>query len=185
MVFQLLSSLLASHSPGRCKTSQEVLRVSDINPPVSRHCSFCGVSVEKGFDVVWEDRDYIVFRDYRPSAAHHLQVIPKKHIDSVRSLRKEHIALVRSMGEIGHRVLDALNVPAISRRLGFHIPPFNSVDHLHLHVQALPYKPQARRLKYPVMEGGRDDIKGFTWFVTLEQTVKILEKGSKVGVFPC
>jgi hypothetical protein len=30
----------------------------------------------------------------------------------------------------------------MSCRFGFHQPPFNSVDHLHLHCLALPFMPR-------------------------------------------
>ena len=70
-------------------------------------------------------------------------------------------------------------------RLGFHILPFNSVDHLHLHVQALPYKSYAKSLKYPVAKGNHGYSKGWSWFVTAEQTVKILEGGCAVKIGPC
>lgn len=67
-------------------------------------------------------------------------------------------------------------------RLGFHIPPFISVDHLHLHVQALPYKSYDKSLKYPIAEGNHGYSKGWGWFVTTEQTIKILEGGVvKIG----
>ncbi|TFK45813.1 HIT-like protein [Heliocybe sulcata] len=153
--------------------------------PGSADCVFCRVSVENGFDIVWEDGNFTVFRDYNPSAVHHFQVIPKKHVENVKVLRKDDVELVKTMGAIGHRALDSLNVPIAARRLGFHVPPYNSVGHLHLHVQALPYKSAARRWKYPVIEGSRSNCKGFSWFISLEQTVDILDRGAKVTVFPC
>lgn len=70
-------------------------------------------------------------------------------------------------------------------RMGFHIPPFNSVNHLHLHVQALPYLSRLRQLKYPVAKGFGTFDKGLSWFSEVGQTIRILEKGSSVGTFPC
>ena len=70
-------------------------------------------------------------------------------------------------------------------RMGFHIAPFHSVDHLHLHVQALPYKSPWRAAKYPVIPGYGSCIKGFSWFVEIEQAIQILERGKAVQTLPC
>lgn len=70
-------------------------------------------------------------------------------------------------------------------RLGFHIPPYNSVDHLHLHAHGLPYKSPWRRAKYPFAPGQKGKEKGFSWFVEVEQAIRILESGRSVGVMPC
>ncbi|OBZ72014.1 Histidine triad nucleotide-binding protein 3, partial [Grifola frondosa] len=134
------------------------------------HCIFCNASGENGFDIVWEDDTYIAFRDRNPSSLHHLQVIPKRHI-------------VKRMEEIGQDILNGLGVPPSKRRypswrdrFGFHIPPFNSVHHLHLHVQALPYRSFLRRVKYPVICSCRGYVKGLSWFAEADQTISILEK---------
>lgn len=151
----------------------------------SKPCIFCHVSPNNGFDVVWEDKDFIAFHDYRPAAEQHLQVIPKSHIGSVKDLEKADAKLVRSMEEIGHKLLDDIGVMPSMRRMGFHIPPYNSVNHLHLHVHGLPYKSFVKSAKYPIVNGRGSNQKGFSWFVEAGQAIRILEGGERVGVFPC
>jgi hypothetical protein len=41
-------------------------------------------------------------------------------------------------------------------RLGFHVPPFNSVNHLHMHVIGLPFKNRFRSFKYKI---------GYLWYM--------------------
>ncbi|KAF9814434.1 hypothetical protein IEO21_05098 [Rhodonia placenta] len=149
------------------------------------NCIFCNVSVRNGFDVVWENDDFIAFRDHNPSATHHFQVITKQHIDSVKSLSKDDVSIVGQMCDIGHRILEELDVSPTLRRFGFHVPPFNSVMHLHMHVQALPYRSVVRALKYPVVSSRGGLEKGFSWFVTADQSIRILDKGRRIGVLPC
>jgi hypothetical protein len=70
-------------------------------------------------------------------------------------------------------------------RLGFHIPPNTSVDHLHLHVQGLPYRSIIKQAKYPVSPGTNGRSKGYGWFVEVEQLTRILGQGGQVKVWPC
>ncbi|KAG2132984.1 HIT-like protein [Suillus clintonianus] len=160
-------------------------------PQTSRNssvvCTFCGAysTNRSGFDIVWEDEEFLAFRDIRPSAQHHIQLIPKTHIESIRKLTEKDVNMLRRMEEIGHSILDTFNVPEPKRKMGFHIPPFNSEHHLHLHVQALPYTSLARRLKYPFARGFGGYEKGFSWFAEIGQAIRILENGHRVAIAPC
>ncbi|KAG5220922.1 HIT domain protein [Salix suchowensis] len=62
--------------------------------------------------------------------------------DSVQSLSKADIELVKSIERIGHVILDSLDVPPHQRRVTLQIP--------------------CRRMKYPVVQGGKGSVKGFS-----------------------
>jgi hypothetical protein len=66
-------------------------------------------------------------------------------------------------------------------KLGFHIPPFASVPHLHLHILSGRYT-MLGRFKYPIAKRAGKAGKGWSWFVEVGQVVEILERGGKVGV---
>ncbi|KAL1668188.1 HIT-like domain-containing protein [Schizophyllum commune] len=146
-------------------------------------CIFCDVTPEKGFNVVAQNDKFIAFHDRNPASKVHVLVIPKDH-HRKRALES---CLNRRSGHCSPKglVRIAANLPTRSWNLGFHIPPFNSINHLHLHVQVLPYRSTIRKLKYRIAEGHGSRSKGFSWFATLRQATSILEKGGRVGVLPC
>ncbi|KAF7773475.1 hypothetical protein Agabi119p4_5642 [Agaricus bisporus var. burnettii] len=86
-------------------------------------CEFCNVSSANGFNVIYEDSNFLAFTDIRPAARVHVQI---RNRQSVHSLKKEDVALLRSMRAIGNKILDDHNVNFAMRKMGFHIPPFNS-----------------------------------------------------------
>ncbi|PBK67836.1 HIT-like protein [Armillaria solidipes] len=148
-----------------------------------KSCVFCNVSKENGFNILWEDDKFIAFYDRDPACRHHVQLIPKAHIRMfVSPIPSDQL---RNMADIGMVILGKLDVPKDMRKMGFHIPPFNSVSHLHLHLQGLPYKSFLRAAKYPVARAGKRHDKGFSYFVDVEQVIRILEKGHTVNISPC
>jgi diadenosine tetraphosphate (Ap4A) HIT family hydrolase len=65
----------------------------------------------------------------------HLLVVTKEHIEN--ALKVKDASTIKEMKLIGEKVLNGmcekLNITNRQFRFGFHLPPFNSIDHLHLH----------------------------------------------------
>lgn len=179
--------------------------------PAATHatCPFCDIppsSVPSSFRIVLESDELVCFEDRSPNAKHHLLTVPRKHIGNIRDLRgKEGAELVDRMMAFGARALDiaANNLEghlsnvvtsertlvdvstSEKRRYGFHISPFNSIDHLHLHCLQEPLTFKGR-LKYPVSGPYPNSrpplIKGFSWFVTADQAIALLKANRRVRI---
>uniref|UniRef100_A0A0N5APX4 Adenosine 5'-monophosphoramidase HINT3 n=1 Tax=Syphacia muris TaxID=451379 RepID=A0A0N5APX4_9BILA len=104
-------------------------------------CVFCNI-VNKELNLHLKNgENCVVIKDQSPHAPHHFLVLSKKHISRPSDLTVEHIPLVKEMEEAGRECLrkalkgngDADTVEAMLR-IGFHRPPFLTVNHLHMHV---------------------------------------------------
>ncbi|GKA20885.1 root primordium defective 1-like protein [Tanacetum coccineum] len=80
----------------------------------------------------------------------HYLVIPVDHIATVKNLqrRTQDYSLVSHMLDVGQMLLTRDAPNSTHYRFGFHQPPFNSVNHLHLHCLAFPFSPRWKRVKY-------------------------------------
>ena len=89
-----------------------------------------------------ESSDLLAFRDRSPKADFHALVIPKRYVPDVYSLNPDDerdLVLVRDMRRMALRLLECHRPQVLVNDdyvLCYHVPPFNSVDHLHLHVLA-------------------------------------------------
>ncbi|KAM7367931.1 hypothetical protein PAMP_014196 [Pampus punctatissimus] len=102
-------------------------------------CIFCSIAngQDKQTEVIKKNNELVCFRDICPAAPHHYLVIPRQHIHSCLSLHRGDISLVERMVEMGKAVLLEQGITDMTDiRLGFHQPPYISVNHLHLHVLA-------------------------------------------------
>ncbi|EYU34368.1 hypothetical protein MIMGU_mgv1a019090mg [Erythranthe guttata] len=114
-------------------------------------CIFCQIARSSTSTILLhQDHKVIAFQDINPSAFRHYLVIPIEHIPTVNDLHKrsEDYTLVSHMLNVGQTLLQRDAPQAKEYRFGFHQPPFNSIDHLHLHCLALPFIPRWRELKY-------------------------------------
>ncbi|BGP50941.1 hypothetical protein JCM10450v2_006867 [Rhodotorula kratochvilovae] len=137
-----------------------------LDPRSKPECIFCGVtSASPGFAVVHEDAEFVVFRDRSPGSRVHLLAVPRRHVDSVKTLRSEDVGMLERMKLVGRRVLVEQGVPEGEQR-------FFSVNHLHLHLLSLPL-PFPGSIKYrPSVPSPRTStrLKGFSWFVEVDQS---------------
>ncbi|KAJ8292363.1 Histidine triad nucleotide-binding protein 3 [Rhodotorula toruloides] len=125
------------------------------------------------------DDELVVFHDRSPASRVHLLLVPKRHIDNVKTLLPEDAALLQRMRKTGQEVLERVGVPLSEQR-------FYSVNHLHLHLLSLPL-PFRGSLKYrPALpseaERSSGKLKGWSWFVEVDQVLDILRAGQKVKV---
>ena len=111
----------------------------------------------------------VAFHDRDPAAETHILIVSVEHIASVKTVRPHHLELLlrikskakELLKEHGHDPAD----PA-QARLGFHVPPYNTVDHLHLHVLGGTFQSAHRNKKY---ENGQK------WYLDLETLLTRLQ----------
>eukprot|EP00804_Cyclotella_cryptica_P023476 CCRYP_012131-RA/>CCRYP_012131-RA protein AED:0.42 eAED:0.42 QI:0/-1/0/1/-1/1/1/0/184 len=119
-----------------------------------------------------ESAHLLAFRDKTPRANFHALVIPKRYIPNIHALTPRDIELLQEMGRMGRNLLRRYEPDALARNdyiCCFHIPPFNSVDHLHLHVLAPASEmPVLFRWKYKA---------GMRWCADDETVLRHLEGG--------
>ena len=98
--------------------------------------------IGKTQDVIFEDEKIVVFNDKYPMSRFHILVIPKDHIKNVNSLSNKHLDLLNYMKKnaIEHMLKKSNDIKESDMIFGFHVPPFNSIEHLHLHCIVPPYK---------------------------------------------
>ncbi|XP_057678187.1 adenosine 5'-monophosphoramidase HINT3-like isoform X2 [Corythoichthys intestinalis] len=126
-------------------------------------CSFCQIVQSQ------TDTEILI----SPGAGHHYLVITRTHISNCKALRAEHIPTVERMAEMGRNVLEKNKVRDLNDvRLGFHVPPFSSVPHLHLHALAPASKmnDSARRRYGPQSH----------WFITVEEALSQLRTRGRI-----
>jgi len=112
-------------------------------------CIFCDIihdNMEKS-PLIFQNSSLVAFPDLYPAALEHLLVVPKTHIDSVRTVKTSDLELIREMHATGQRLLQELR-PNHTYMMGYHLPPFTSINHLHLHCFALPFKHWTKQVKY-------------------------------------
>jgi histidine triad (HIT) family protein len=100
-------------------------------------CLFCKIAQHKiPAKIEYEDEEMIAFNDINPKAPVHILIVPKKHIESTLSLKKENAELTGKLIIKAAGLAKEKNIAKLGFRLifntGFHSG--QEVDHIHLHL---------------------------------------------------
>ena len=88
-------------------------------------------------NTIQESDALLAFEDRIPRAPLHALVIPKQYIPSMKSMTFEDLPLLYDMHDMALSIIKHYYPQAYDSGdyiLCYHVPPFNSVDHLHQHV---------------------------------------------------
>lgn len=100
-------------------------------------CIFCKIAnKEMDSNIVFEDEDFVVFKDINPVADVHLLIIPKMHIESLMEIDKLDASKVKNMFNIINKMAEDFGISTEGFRVVTNIGEFacQSVKHLHFHI---------------------------------------------------
>jgi len=98
-------------------------------------CIFCKIAKKEiSSEIVFENKDLIIFKDIKPSAPVHYLIVPKEHIQSIAHLEGNHKDVLA--GLIYSAKDEAQKLGLKGYKLVFNVGREGGqvVDHLHLHL---------------------------------------------------
>jgi histidine triad (HIT) family protein len=104
---------------------------------MAEECIFCRiVAGELPSDIVYQDEDFLAFRDIMPKAPTHILVIPKTHIASVAELAEGQEDLAGRLIIIANKLAEQEGITRKGYRLAINCGPEGGqlVSHLHVHL---------------------------------------------------
>lgn len=101
-------------------------------------CLFCKiVNQEIPSEFLYEDDDYVVFRDINPAAPVHLLLVPKRHIRSINDLESGMEPLVGGLFKLAGRMALQEGVNDSGYKLLFNVEKGGGQEIFHLHLHLL------------------------------------------------
>lgn len=100
-------------------------------------CVFCKIVARQlASTVVYEDEEFLAFRDINPVAPTHVLLIPKKHVSSLLDVPEEETPLLGRMLNLATRLARELGLANEGFRVVINTGRYGgqTVDHLHLHL---------------------------------------------------
>ena len=100
-------------------------------------CIFCKiVAGQIPADVVFQDEDFIAFRDINPQAPKHILIVPKAHVTSLAEVSKEQQSSMGRLLLLAKEIAQKENIAANGYRVTINCGPDGGqlVPHLHLHL---------------------------------------------------
>ncbi|CAK9303557.1 unnamed protein product [Gordionus sp. m RMFG-2023] len=85
-------------------------------------------------NVLHEDENVLAITDKNPASKYHYLVMPKIHYPNIKHVSCNELGVVNNLVDVGFKILQQYNPDKSQIRMGFHKYPFNSIEHMHLHV---------------------------------------------------
>ncbi len=104
---------------------------------MSNNCLFCKiVNREIPTEFLYEDENYVVFKDINPAAPVHLLLIPKKHIRSMNDITADDEKLISGLFLIAKDMAKVQGVNESGYKLLFNVEKGGGQEifHVHLHL---------------------------------------------------
>jgi histidine triad (HIT) family protein len=104
---------------------------------MAEECIFCRiVAGELPGDIVYQDENFLAFRDIMPKAPTHILVIPKTHIASAAELGEGQEDLAGRLIIIANKLAEKEGIDKKGYRLAINCGPEGGqvVPHIHLHL---------------------------------------------------
>jgi len=98
-------------------------------------CIFCKiVNKEVSADIVYENENFLAFKDINPRASVHILIIPKKHIPSVDHIKPEDKDLMGELILVAQEIARKKELKGYKLVINVGREGGQVIDHLHLHL---------------------------------------------------
>lgn len=100
-------------------------------------CIFCKIAAhELNAQIIYEDEDFVAFRDIKPEAPVHVLLIPKQHLPSLLAVGAEQADLAARLLMTATKVARQLGIAEDGFRVVINTGDYGgqTVHHLHVHL---------------------------------------------------
>ena len=104
---------------------------------MAQKCLFCRiVAGEIPSDIVYQDEEFLAFRDIEPQAPTHLIIVPKTHITSLAELTEQQQGFIGRLIILAQKLAEREGIAERGYRLAINCGPEGGqvVPHLHFHL---------------------------------------------------
>jgi histidine triad (HIT) family protein len=109
-------------------------------------CIFCRIaSGDVPANKVFEDEELVAFRDIRPQTPQHVQIIPKRHIETIQDLTEADSSLISKMILTANQLAREIGLADRGYRLVFNCKGDGGQEVYHIHLHLLG----GRRMGWP------------------------------------
>lgn len=104
-------------------------------------CLFCKIiNKEIPSTIVYEDEDIMAFKDINPVAPVHILIVPKKHMDSIKDMKREDEPLIGKIYSVINKIAEEQGVAEKGYRVITNSGKDSGQEVMHLHFHLIAGK---------------------------------------------